>query len=171
MARELFAEVELNEVEDIVDRVLEQARIYNPDTVFVDTTGVGWGTFTVLKNYIRCRGINFAEHSSDPQYFNIRSEGYHRLRDWLKQGGDIPHDDEKLKEELEAIEYFLATNGKVQLIDKKLIKRLLERSPDKADALMLCCVRDVTPVNIKAIEVSREQRRGRRSRIYGKQIR
>ena len=168
IAQELFAEVELNEVDDIVDKVLSFARIHNPDTVFVDITGVGWGTFTVLKKYVRCVGINFAQKSSDPQYFNIRSEGYHRLRDWLKQGGDIPHDDEKLKEELEAIEYFQAGNGKVQLIDKKMIKRLLERSPDKADALMLCCVRDVTPVNIPAINKNRDRRRGRRSRIYGK---
>ncbi len=168
MARELFAEVELNETDDIVDRVLDWARVYNPDTVFVDITGVGWGTYSVLKNYVHCRGINFAEHSADPQYFNIRSEGFHRLRDWLKHGGDIPHDDETLKEELEAIEYFQATNGKVQLLDKKLIKRELERSPDKADALMLCCVRDVTPVKIRAAHESREQRRGRRSRIYNK---
>ncbi len=166
VARELFAELELNETEDIVDRVLDEARIYNPDTVFVDTTGVGWGTYTVLKNYVRCRGINFAEKSSDPQYLNIRAEGYHRLKDWLKCGGDIPHDDKELKDELEAIEYFEAGNGKRQLIDKKDIKRELERSPDKADALMLCCVRDVTPVNIKNKSENKEHRRGKRSRIY-----
>ncbi len=164
-ARELFADVEL-EIDELVDKVLSYAREYRPDTVFIDTTGVGWGVFSALKNYVNCRSINFAEKSSDPQYYNIRSEGYHRLRDWLKQGGDIPHDDETLKEELEAIEYFQSQNGKVQLIDKKMIKKLLERSPDKADALMLCCVRDVTPVNTRVFNDSRERRRGKRSRIY-----
>jgi len=41
---------------------------------------------------------------------------------------------EQLKEELLAVDYFYTTSGKMQLIEKKLIKQVLGRSPDKADA-------------------------------------
>ncbi len=58
---------------------------------------------------------------------------YIKFKKWLENGGAIP-DDKQLKEELLAVDYFYTTNGKMQLIEKKLIKQVLGRSPDKADS-------------------------------------
>ena len=107
-------------------------------TIFVDGIGIGAGVFDTLKrNRGATRVINAhaGKMSEQPDiYFNKRTEMYVRLRDWLRDGGALP-DDEQLKEELLAVEYVFTNAGKMQLISKALIKELIGRSPDKADAV------------------------------------
>ena len=57
------------------------------------------------------------------------------MAEWVKRGGALPKDEE-LAKELCAPTYTFH-NGKIQIEEKEQIKKRLQFSPDKADALCL----------------------------------
>lgn len=71
---------------------------------------------------------------------------YHRQRDaltanlerWVRDGGAIPSDT-KLAAELHAMEWTQLANGLLKVTPKDELKKLLGRSPDRYDALVLAC--------------------------------
>jgi hypothetical protein len=69
------------------------------------------------------------------QYALVRDELFANLSTWLKEGA-IP-DDYKLGAELLAPRWEDAGKGKNKATDKKELRRLLDRSPDRFDALAL----------------------------------
>jgi hypothetical protein len=58
------------------------------------------------------------------------------LADWLKAGGAVP-DDSMLVEELASTTYTMDTKGRRKVADKKKLKTLIRRSPDRRNALEL----------------------------------
>jgi hypothetical protein len=79
--------------------------------------------------------VNFSGKSTDPRYFNKRSEMWFRMADWIRAGGSLPNDPELIRE-LTAPTYTFHA-GKFRLEEKDQIKKRLTFSPDKADALAL----------------------------------
>lgn len=73
-----------------------------------------------------------------------RGDVYDRMRDalcanldaWLRDGGAIP-EDAKLSAELHALEWTQAVNGKLKVTPKDKLRRELQRSPDRYDAVTL----------------------------------
>lgn len=71
-------------------------------------------------------------------------EVYDRQRDalaaslaaWIKEGGAIP-EDAKLAAELHALEWHPQASGRIKLTPKKELRKKLQRSPDRYDALAL----------------------------------
>lgn len=71
---------------------------------------------------------------------------YHRQRDaltanleaWIRDGGAIP-EDVKLSAEMHAMEWRQQANGLLKVTPKDILKKILGRSPDRYDALALCC--------------------------------
>jgi len=61
----------------------------------------------------------------------------------VKQEGCIPNDKE-LREELAVIQY-VHQGDKLRIIEKKDMKKILGRSPDKADALALTFAYNILP--------------------------
>jgi len=113
---------------------------WSPDAVFIDHTG-GYGTELVSRlrqyGFTNIIPINFGSKAADPaHYTNLRSEMFHKLRDWVIEGGALP-DDRELEQELSVLSAEETTGGKAQLIKKDDIKELIGRSPDSADALAL----------------------------------
>lgn len=136
---------------EVVGKVIEVANGLRVDgetaTVKVDVIGVGAGVADQLRGHenIHVIDVNVAESS------NIQEDGqpvYHRLRDqlwftldlWLRDGGALP-DDYKLHEELRAPTYTITELGKRKVMSKDDIKEVIQRSPDRADALALAVYR------------------------------
>lgn len=121
----------------IAREFIREMQAHSADAVFVDETG-GYGagvidTMRSLGHYVF--GVHFAGKATSYRYFNKRSEILYEMAEWVKAGGAIP-DDRELKEELCALTYAFQ-GDKLRVVEKKIIKQKLGRSPDKADALAL----------------------------------
>lgn len=105
------------------------------ERIFVDNTG-GYGS-SVIDSLNLFPGIDitpvvYNKKAQDKRYFNVRTEMYVRLRDWVKKGGQLPNDPQ-LAEEL-MMPKLIFHGGIFRLEDKESIKARLGRSPDRADA-------------------------------------
>ena len=106
------------------------------ERVFVDDTG-GYGSSVIdfLKQFshIDYVGIKYNARATEPKrYYNKRTEMWCRMRDWIKDGGQLPNDP-KLAEELMVPKlYFFGSQMRLEA--KEQIKAMLGRSPDSADA-------------------------------------
>jgi len=88
--------------------------------------------------------INFSGGTSNPnKWFNLRTETYDNLADMFINHEIAIPDDEDLISELAAIRVeYTGKDAQIKKIEAKAnIKDRLKRSPDKADALALACVR------------------------------
>ena len=106
------------------------------DAVFIDG-GFGTGIISAGRTWGRTWQIVwFSGASNDPGCLNKRAQMACDAKKWLKDGGAIP-DDKELYEDILCPETVPRTDGKIQLEDKKLIKKRLGRSPGKFDAWIL----------------------------------
>jgi phage terminase large subunit len=92
---------------------------------------------------------------------------YDRLRDvlaaslerWMRDGGAIPSDSQ-LEQELHSLEWETGANGRSKVTPKDKLRKTLGRSPDRYDAVALCCweprwVRadiESQPASVRAVE-------------------
>jgi len=126
---ERLAEIVIREIED-----------WKPDAIFIDESGAGNTVCYILRQ----RGyghllypVRGGNRSYEPQnYYNLRTEMYCLVKDWMEKGGGLPKDPE-LKEELCIHECALNNKDQYQLQDKREVKQNLGRSPNKADSLAL----------------------------------
>jgi hypothetical protein len=80
------------------------------------------------------------------QYTALRSEGYWTLREMFREGIiDIDDTDEKLAAQLSAIKYY-PSSGRIQVETKEDLKSRGLPSPDRADSLMLACLKLPGPI-------------------------
>lgn len=116
--------------------------------VNVDTIGVGTGVEGRLDEIgIPTHRVNVSEapggikEQETVKFINKRAQLYWALRELLDPDNPdaigLP-DDEELTEELVATRYKINSNGKIQIVAKDDIKAIIGRSPDKADALVMC---------------------------------
>jgi hypothetical protein len=104
---------------------------------FVDDTG-GFGSSVIDQmrlGQLPVSGINFSSKASDSRYFNLRSEMWLEMAEWVKRGGCLPNLPQLTKELTTPTYYF--HQGKLRLEEKDQIKERLKFSPDMADALSL----------------------------------
>lgn len=82
--------------------------------------------------------VNKERHDGPPRqhYFNLRSQVWFGVTEWLKAGGTVPDLDELIQELLCATYTFDLKNRK-KVVAKDIMKEILGRSPDYADALCL----------------------------------
>lgn len=109
----------------------------------VDTIGVGGGVADMLRadeelaGFVVVIDINVAEKADEEdQYPNLRSQLWFGLADWFKAGGALPPDD-KAEDELRAPLYTFDVRGRRKVESKDDIKKRIQRSPDRADAMAL----------------------------------
>lgn len=129
------------------DIVAQMAAVKKADAIMVDGTGIGAGVVD------RLRQMGYSHLVSDVQFggasalrncLNKRSEMWWRLREWLKEGGALP-DNQELRDDLTAPEYSYNTKGLVQLERKEDMKKRGLASPDLADALAATFAFSVLP--------------------------
>lgn len=119
---------------------INMMRENNVDTIFIDEVGIGAGIIDRMhelgiKNSI---GINGGKAAIQKEkYLNKRTEIYDALRSrFLQDDIQIP-DDQQLISELASLKYKFNSRGQMMLEDKQTLRDRGEKSPDKADALML----------------------------------
>jgi hypothetical protein len=107
-----------------------------PDAVFIDG-GFGTGVVSAGKTLgFDWTIVWFSEASNDEGCLNKRAEMWKLARDWLKAGGAIPADP-MLHQELIGPNTVARLDGKIQLESKRDMKERGERSPNRADSLVL----------------------------------
>ena len=132
---------------------------HQADAVHVDA-GYGTGVVSAGKAMKRkWRLVWFSGESPDPGCLNMRAAMWVKVRDWLKEGGALPSDDQVLADDLTAPETVARLDGKIQLESKKDMKARGLPSPGRGDALALSFA---FPVARKAREGERAGR-GRQS--------
>lgn len=108
----------------------------------VDATGIGAGVAPHMKT-LGCRA-NAVKVASSPtqktdmgEFKNMRSQLWWAMREWLRTdaGAMLPPDD-MLLEEL-AIPTYEVIGSRIEVMRKPIMRELLKRSPDRADALCL----------------------------------
>lgn len=112
-------------------------REWEADACFIDNTG-GFGS-SWIDNLNRLGfapiGVHFNEKSTNPRYYNARTQMIFDCVEWIKKGGALPQCDELL---LALTKTTYAFKGDAMLIEPKdSVKQKLGFSPDHMDALCL----------------------------------
>jgi hypothetical protein len=128
----------------VASRVMEQVNSHNPDAVFIDGTGIGWGVLDRL-NQLGCpnvSGVDFGARAdrtdardAAARYANKRAEMWGFMKEWLKVGS-LP-DDNDLTADLKAVDYGYDASDAILLERKDDMRRRGLASPDDGDALAL----------------------------------
>lgn len=109
---------------------------FKADAVFIDI-GYGTGIYSFGKQMKRkWTLVSFAAQSSDPGYLNKRAQMWGDMKQWLKDGGALP-DDEQTCAEITWPEGVPRLDGKIVLESKEDMRARGLGSPNRADALAL----------------------------------
>ena len=122
---------------EIAGQVARKFDTWEADHIFVDDTG-GWGAGTIDALHrlgYPVTPINSSAKAFNPRYMNKRAEMAFEGAEWVKKGGALPDMTELMREATAATYFFNA--GRLQLIDKDMIKGLIGASPDLWDAFLL----------------------------------
>jgi phage terminase large subunit len=124
--------------EDVVARVANLANDWGGNVhMFGDGTG-GFGAGAIdglLQTGYKVMEVHFGGKPIDPRFFNKRSEMIWNYVDWIKRGGVIPKDDNLAKQL--SISTYSFQSGKLKIIEKDEMKKLLKVSPDELDSAAL----------------------------------
>ncbi len=122
----------------LADKVSTFIHEHRPDTVFIDVGAMGPGVIDRLRQlgHDDVVEVNFGAAPTDPRYKDKRTEMWVNLKEWIKGGAHIP-DDQDLKDDLIAPEYFYTPAGQMALERKEDMKKRGLASPDDGDGLAL----------------------------------
>lgn len=119
---------------NIVTRMYDDYKIKGGNIDLTGGYGQGCFDFVTTKGY-DLGGINFAQKAiQEDKYPNIRTEMYMELAKAIKEGFWV---NEQVKKEMLAMSAFINNKGKIQLLPKEDIKKILGHSPDLCDAVAL----------------------------------
>lgn len=118
--------------------VASMAKTEKPESIMVDTIGIGAGVFDRLKEQgFPVIAVNVAEKATNTDlYARVRDELWGSVKDALKDGLSLP-DDEELLAQLSAPKYSFDSSGRIVIEKKDDMKKRGVSSPDRADALCL----------------------------------
>lgn len=131
----------------VASRIGHMQNENNYDAIFIDEIGIGAGIVDRLrqlghKNVIP---VNVAKNAiNEKEYFNLRTECWFNVLEWLNAGGCLP-DDREICDDLTAVEYGYDRKNRKQLESKDDTKKRLNASPDCGDCLAISFAQ---PVNI-----------------------
>lgn len=128
---------------EVATKVSEFHALHQTSRIFIDSIGVGAGTFDRLKELrLPVQEVIVSNKSTEPNiYSNLRSQIWGKMREWIYNGADIPTQakdkDTNLASQLSSMEFAYNNKMQIQLLSKKELKRMGHPSPDIADALSL----------------------------------
>lgn len=137
---ETWSEMDINETADIA---ADHFFNYGAEFIAVDGTGVGAGVAPKITADYQAEAYSVKFNSKpqfeveDGEFTHMRDQLWWMLREWLRhdRSAMLPPD-EKLLEELATPTYSIAS-GKIKIMKKEDMKKALNRSPDRAEALAL----------------------------------
>ena len=124
------------------DRAISEYKGRNVSSAKVDGTGVGAGVAPHMnRNSCSASSVKVASSPTEStelgEFQILRDQLWWSCREWLRtDSGAMLPPDEMLVEEL-ATPTYEVTNGKIRVMKKDVMRDLLKRSPDRADALCL----------------------------------
>lgn len=128
---------------------IAKANRVNYENIVIDESGVGGGCVDLIPD---CYGfISNARALNDENYNNLKSQCYYKLAEKINSN-EINIKDEQYKtqiiEELEQVKRKnMDADGKMQVVPKDEVKKILGRSPDFSDTLMMRMVLDLRVVH------------------------
>lgn len=130
-------------LEDLLARHKRDRELDEP-VIAIDREGpIGYKVWSIAKTAfegkpVRILGLRASDRARrQPHLYHLlRDELWGNLQQWLKQGGTLPQDT-KLEKELNCIEWTSNLKNQLKATDKDDIRKLIGRSPDRADALCL----------------------------------
>lgn len=133
----------------VANRCAELITQFNPDAVCIDV-GNGSGIIDRLREMgYKVHEVGFGSASPEPEFANLRTALWARMRDWL--GGACIDPDPDLMDDLTASEYTFQGGGdKIRLETKEALKKRGFSSPDNADALACTFAVKVARRDLKA---------------------
>lgn len=138
-----------------IDTDLSASRFYEmyveagAEWAAIDSTGVGSSVAPRMVRLGRAQeqkviafGVKVASKptfkTEEGEFLQLRDQIWWAVRMWLKDPGSMLPPDEMLVEELKVPTYRkMESNGKIKVMGKEVMRELLHRSPDRADALGL----------------------------------
>lgn len=149
---DLYVYTKLSTVELTAEiKELIQKHKVHPNNVIVDSDGVGGGVADQI------RGTNFVNNSSplhNQNFSNLKSQCYNKLAEMFKEGKISinliePTLIDEITQELLSVKLKnLDKDGKIAVQSKEDMKRVLGKSPDLSDAIMMKMIVDIK--NLKA---------------------
>ncbi len=122
-------------------RALQQEHNVPTNHIIIDKVGIGAGVFDLIKG---SQGfVANARPFKDEAYSSLKDQMYYKFAQAIDDGivsiGPIEHL-ETISQELEAHKIFnIESDKKAQVTPKKIVKTIIGRSPDFADALAMRC--------------------------------
>jgi len=135
------------------NQLIEFANYNKNIPIKIDDTGVGGGVTDILKsNGYNVVPVNFAQSPNDSnKYPNAISEMWFSLKNMINEV-ELCNDIE-LKSELATREWKIDNKGRRCVESKEDYKRRYYKSPDKADAVLLCFYEPIVKINkVKVID-------------------
>lgn len=112
-----------------------------PEEIMVDAIGLGSGVCDRLHELgLPARAVNVSESPalSGERFINLKTELWYAAKQWFAARDCWIPKDTKLQAELVAVKYeVLDSSGKLRAWPKSKTKKILRRSPDRADAFIL----------------------------------
>jgi hypothetical protein len=156
-----------NRTDEVADAVIQYVRKWKgaelaKPRVKVDVIGVGGGVADYLKRHysgeVEVVEVNVSEAATategidkhgerKPTFSKLRDQLWFAIGDWLKEGGTYEADD-KLDQELVAPTYGFDAQGRRKVSSKDEMRKIIGRSPDRADALGLCVYEPPAPARV-----------------------
>lgn len=140
-------------------RVIEMCRKFWPSRVKVDEIGIGSGVLDKLKEEgwpaVGFNSNSAAKHKKD--FYNLRSEQYSALSDRFRRGEISIPPDRKLLGQLVGLTYEHTSKGQRKLIGKEDLRKQGKKSPNRADALMICFAEAVGGYPARAATAARTE--------------
>ena len=125
-------------------QILAMARMNKSDLIIIDGDGFGGGVVDFVRSLLREDGsrlrvleINSGKKAvKENKFINLRTEMWFYAADlFAEERVSIPND-QVLINDIGAVKYLTAENGRFKLESKHDVRKRISRSPDRADALI-----------------------------------
>lgn len=135
------------EPEQAAEKVMEAVRACQPKRIKFDSIGVGWGIYGYVRHMlaqaglsdaVACVPVNVSEKATEPEtYYRKRDELWWNMRKLTEERAvDLSAIDDVTRGELTAPKYGTKL-GKIVVESKDDLRKRIDKSPDRADALNL----------------------------------
>ena len=138
---------------ELTGNVIALYKKYKPVDIKVDVIGIGAGVVDRLRE--QGYPVNPVNVSSAPNntelFMNLRAEIWWNLRELLDPNNKrniVFPDDEELFSDLAAVQFKYNSRGKKQIEEKEEMKKRIQRSPDRGDAVAIAFSNVFNPASL-----------------------
>lgn len=137
---------------ELVSIIAQLAKEHKPEAIFIDVIGIGAGVYDRLKELgypVIAVNVSEVPYGDPNKYKRLRDELWGEMRAWLelRRGRLWDNEDMDLCGQLSSPRYKITSDGKLQMESKDDLKKRGVKSPDIADAHIMCFAQPVSNYN------------------------